>query len=83
MTMFEQLFAVFAYAFTFFWTLWIFHFILTMIWNLPLRIYAKATGIRLPTWFIRVSKALELLDPIHWLVQIELFLIDLLFKRFK
>lgn len=76
-------FAVFAYVFTAFWTLCIFHLILTAIWNFPLRIYAKATGIRLPAWFIRVSKTLELLNPIHWLVEIELFLMDRLLKLFK
>ena len=82
-TLCESIFLVFACAFTFFFTLVTIHVILTVIWNFPLRIYEKATGIRLPAWFIGVSKTLELLDPIHWLAVFTVFLSNRLFKRSK
>lgn len=79
----ESIFFVFACAFTLFVTLATIHIILTVIWNIPLRIYEKATGKVLPAWFIRVSETLEYLNPITRIVEFEVFLIYRLFNRSK
>lgn len=79
-TLCESIFLVWAGAYTFFFTLATIHIILTVIWNIPLRIYEKATGKVLPALFIRVSETLELLNPIDRLAELE---VHLLYKRFK
>jgi hypothetical protein len=78
--MFELFFAVFAYSFASVILLSIVSLLLRMIWNLPLRIYEKATGKILPRWVIRVSNTLELSDPCHWIAVFIVFLSNRLFK---